>query len=75
MSDGTDEDLLTTKEAARVLKIGPGTLANYRVSGGGPPFYKLGHGRRAPVRYRRRDLHQWLDDHQRISTTNQGAEQ
>ncbi|MCH9809566.1 MAG: helix-turn-helix domain-containing protein [Alphaproteobacteria bacterium] len=37
--------LLSTKEAARILGVAPGTLANQRVSGGGLPFLEIG-GRR-----------------------------
>lgn len=36
------DDWLTTCQAARFLKCAPGTLANKRVNGGGPPFIKFG---------------------------------
>ena len=41
-------EYLTTREAARILRLSPGTLANLRSAGGGPPYWKL----RRMVRYR-----------------------
>ena len=35
----------------------PGSLANWRSEGAGPPFVKIG----ARVAYRGRDLNKWLD--------------
>jgi hypothetical protein len=48
---------LTTAKAARALGLAPGTLAKLRLSGNGPPYYKL--GRR--VLYRQEDLATWLE--------------
>ena len=36
------QNWLTTMQAARLLKCAPGTLANKRVRGEGPPFIKYG---------------------------------
>ena len=36
------DNWLTTCQAARFLKCAPGTLANKRVTGDGPPFIKYG---------------------------------
>jgi transcriptional regulator with XRE-family HTH domain len=49
-------DLLTTKEAAALLRLSPGTLATMRTRGGGPPFCKP----KGAVRYRRSDLVAWV---------------
>lgn len=48
-------ELLTTTEAAKLLRLNPGTLANYRTLGGGPRFVK--HGGR--VFYRRQSVRSW----------------
>ena len=48
---------LTTKEAARFLKLKPNTLEKMRVYGGGPVYRK--HGRH--VRYHIEDLNAWSD--------------
>ena len=52
-------------EAASRLGLEPGTLANWRWSGRGPRFVKLG-GR---VRYRLADLAEYLDRMTRTSTS------
>ena len=52
-----DGPFLTTKEAARFLKLGPNTLEKMRVYGGGPIYRK--HGRH--VRYHIDDLTAWSD--------------
>lgn len=52
-----DGPFLTTKEAARFLKLKPNTLEKMRVYGGGPIYRK--HGRH--VRYHIDDLSAWSD--------------
>ena len=52
-----DGPYLTTKEAARFLKLRPNTLEKMRVYGGGPIYRK--HGRH--VRYHIDDLTAWSD--------------
>ena len=52
-----DGPFLTTKEAARFLKLKPNTLEKMRVYGGGPIYRK--HGRH--VRYHIDDLTAWSD--------------
>ena len=52
-----DGPFLTTKEAARFLKLKPNTLEKMRVYGGGPVYRK--HGRH--VRYHIDDLTAWSD--------------
>lgn len=48
--------LLTTDEAAELIGWAPNTLEKKRVTGGSPPYLKLGRS----VRYREEDLHDWL---------------
>mgnify|MGYP000050095212 FL=1 len=61
-----DGPFLTTKEAARFLKLKPNTLEKMRVYGGGPIFRK--HGRH--VRYHIDDLNAWSDLRKRDSTAD-----
>jgi predicted DNA-binding transcriptional regulator AlpA len=51
------DEYLTASQLAAELQLSPRTLANWRWSGGGPPFVKVGAG---AVRYRRRDVDSWL---------------
>ena len=46
---------LSTRSAAAYLGLSPRTLDRYRVSGGGPDFYRFG-GR---ILYRQADLEHW----------------
>lgn len=52
------EELVTTEQAAEILGISPNTLARYRSDEdpNGPRFRRQGR----IVRYRRRDLNEWL---------------
>lgn len=52
---------LTTLEAAAFLRLSPRTLERFRVEGTGPPFLKVGSGKRSRVLYRSTDLKAWLD--------------
>ena len=54
------DQLLTTSEAAAIVRLSPRTLERLRVSGKGPRFLKAGSGKRARVLYRARDLDDWL---------------
>ncbi|HSL83242.1 MAG TPA: helix-turn-helix domain-containing protein [Thermoanaerobaculia bacterium] len=53
-----DLPLLNQDQAAEALAVPPRTLERWRYQGGGPPFVRVGRH----VRYRLRDLCQWLDD-------------
>lgn len=53
----TQDNLMTTREAAAYQRIRPETLANYRGSGTGPAYIRLG---RKSIRYRRSDLNAYL---------------
>jgi excisionase family DNA binding protein len=51
-----DDDLLTSDEAAELLKVSPRTLQRWRVAGTGPPVVWAG---RRP-RYLRAEVMEWL---------------
>ena len=53
--------LLTTAEAAEVLRLGMATLHRWRKSGKGPPFVEMGR----KVYYRPADLDRWVEDQRR----------
>ena len=55
-------ELLTSKQAAKLLNIGERSLWRWSRSGVCPPPIKIGTGRRATVRYRRAELEKWCDD-------------
>jgi hypothetical protein len=67
--DADDEEWLTPPKAAQLLHLKPKTLQEYRVTGGGPKFYKLGPGRNARVVYKRVDLRAWVEKHGFESTS------
>jgi predicted DNA-binding transcriptional regulator AlpA len=57
-TDAADpNELFCQDDAAHFLAVSPRTLEQWRVRGAGPRFVRL--SRRA-VRYRRRDLHDWI---------------
>ena len=62
------EELLTTPEAARLLTLSPRTLERHRLAGTGPRFVALGRA----IRYRRRDVHAFVEEHLRQSTSESG---
>jgi hypothetical protein len=60
MSNTIDlDDLLSNKEAARLLGIRPNTLEIWRVQGKGPAFLKLGDQPQSTVRYLRSTVIAW----------------
>lgn len=63
-------ELLTTREAARVLKTRPSCLENWRWKGQGPRYIKVGR----MVRYRPEDLASWVEERSRRSTSDPGSE-
>lgn len=65
--------LLTTAEAADVLRLSARTLERYRVTGGGPKYNKLGPGKRARVVYWREALVEWLRKHEHDNTSDYGS--
>ena len=52
-------DLLSNKQAARLLGIQPNTLEIWRVQGKGPTFLKLGDQPQSTVRYLRSTVIEW----------------
>ncbi len=64
------EQGIDTNETAVLSGYAPATLATLRNKGGGPPFLKLG----KIVRYRRRDVINWMAARRRISTSDPGPE-
>ncbi|MBL8845193.1 MAG: helix-turn-helix domain-containing protein [Hyphomicrobium zavarzinii] len=64
--------LLTTSEAAQYLRLSAPTLERLRCTGEGPPFIKLGSGKRARVAYRLADLEAFITQNRRHSTGDAG---
>jgi len=58
---GIVPELLTTAAAAELLSIGERTLWRWSRSGIAPAPIKIGGGPRAAVRFRRRELVEWLE--------------
>lgn len=56
----TNDQLLTPKQVSEILQIHVGTLEAWRGRLVGPKWMKLGPGSRAPVRYRRADVDEYL---------------
>jgi hypothetical protein len=57
--------------AARVVGVKPATMRSWRCRGIGPTYSKLGPGVRAAVRYRRRDLEDFLDQCRQMPSVRQ----
>lgn len=53
----TENEVLNTREAAEILGMHHGTLANWRSRKLGPPYLKIGRA----VRYRRHELEAWCN--------------
>jgi hypothetical protein len=51
------DELLTSREAAAILRLSECTLERHRTAGTGPRFYALGRA----IRYGRRDLLSWVE--------------
>ncbi len=71
----SQDRLLTTPEAAKLLRLSRRTLEGMRVSGTGPRYFKLGPGRMAKVVYKSEDLERWLANFQFGSTSEYGRDQ
>ena len=60
---------LSTREAATYLGVSKTFLEHRRLSGGGPPYSKIGGGRTSLVRYAKEDLDAWMVAHRVTSTS------
>ena len=54
----TDTEFLTTQQAAEFLSLKSTTLNQWRWSGKGPKYVRIGE---RTIRYRNQDLHHWLN--------------
>lgn len=61
-------NLITPSQAAEYLCVSVVTLRKWRWEGKGPKFLKLGR----KVVYRETDIHDWLNEQVRHSTSDQG---
>lgn len=64
-----NDPLLLTPEVARTARLTTRTMEALRVSGGGPPFLRIGRA----VRYRRSDVEAWLAARVRRSTSERAS--
>lgn len=67
--------LLNTEEAADFLRLSVPTMERLRGTGQGPPFIKLGPGKRSRVVYLKTDLEAFLTRRRRVSTSDRGEDQ
>jgi len=63
-------NLINDKAAAVRLGLSPPTLRSWRCRGVGPVYIKLGHGKRAAVRYDLRDLAQFIEQGRHDSSSS-----
>nr|WP_165820279.1 helix-turn-helix domain-containing protein [Microvirga sp. KLBC 81] len=54
--------LLTTEEVALVFGVAPATIQWWRSQKCGPPFVRLGRGRRAAIRYRPEAIQAYIEE-------------
>lgn len=59
------DQMLTEHEAAKILCQSVRTLQKWRVTGFGPEFFKIGRS----VRYRRREVLDWIESRRRAHTS------
>ena len=55
-------DLLTPKEVAARLRVSTDTLEGWRAKGIGPKWIKLGTAKTAPIRYRAKDVDNFMQE-------------
>lgn len=61
------------KTAAELTGLSRAWFSSKRWSGGGPPYTKMGGGKRGAIRYKVSDLFEWLERH-KIENTSQNPE-
>ena len=66
------DDLMSSKEAAKLLGIKSNTLEVWRHQGRGPQFVKLGDSRQSMVRYLRSAVITWVAQRSFSSTSGYG---
>ena len=66
----TEMPLLTTPEAAAILRLSRRTLEDYRTKGNGPTYRRLG----KKIVYRPEDLNAWIDARAFTSTSEYPAQ-
>lgn len=62
------EELITSRQAAKMLCLSEMTLRKWRWEGKGPQFIKVGR----KVAYRSEDLTRWVSEQVRLSTSDTG---
>jgi hypothetical protein len=65
-----EKQLVDDLTAADLLDLAPSTLRSWRCRGVGPVYIKLGHGKRASVRYDLRDLAQFIEQGRCVSLSS-----
>lgn len=62
-TSNTEQEItwMNEKEASKVAAVSVGTLRRWRCEGTGPPFYKFGRSRNSPIRYKKSDITEWLE--------------
>lgn len=65
------DDVLTTLEAAQLLKRTPATLRRWRTAGEGPPWVRIGSSPKGRCLYLRRHIDSWLDANTYTSTADE----
>lgn len=63
------EPLIDTDGAAELLRVSRRTIEAWRLRGGGPRFVRVGRA----VRYRVRDIEDWIELGERTSTSDAGT--
>lgn len=58
--DRREEPLITAAEVAALVGVSPSTVLDWHQAGEIPSF-KFGHGNRAPVRFRRSEILDWIE--------------
>jgi hypothetical protein len=62
MAGESEREIMGTEEAAEFLRHKPRTLEDWRLLGKGPPYHKIGTGKRSKVLYLRSELLNWVKD-------------
>lgn len=64
------DQMLTENQVADLICQSVRTIQKWRVIGFGPAFFKIGRS----VRYRRRDVSQWIESRRRRHTSEEGPD-